>query len=154
MRLGVGGGGTALVMCVALAGFSSATVLLRGNVGEAAPVSLAGPVGDASGGRAVLAVPPTATSSDQARSTVPPVAVPPTTVPPTTTTTAPPPLTPGALIAVTPPHDPASLPALSWGDSGEAVGLLQGRLNQLGFRTTDDPGTFSAGTASAVLALQ
>lgn len=50
--------------------------------------------------------------------------------------------------------DPASLPALGWGDGGELVAVLQARLNELGFRTDDEPGSFGEGTWSAVMAFQ
>jgi len=63
-------------------------------------------------------------------------------------------LTPTALPAAPPPADPASLPSLTWGDSGPAVQTLQARLNALGFRTTTSAGDFDDGTWSAVLAFQ
>ena len=63
-------------------------------------------------------------------------------------------LTPTALPAAPPPADPASLPSLTWGDSGPAVQTLQARLNVLGFRTTTSEGDFDDGTWSAVLAFQ
>ena len=64
-------------------------------------------------------------------------------------------MTVAALPAAPPPAgDPAAMPPLEWGDSGELVGTLQSRLNQLGFRTADELGFFGPGTWSAVLALQ
>lgn len=78
----------------------------------------------------------------------------PTTIGPTTTT-EPAPLTAAALPAApSPSGDPSGLPPLTSGDTGELVIVLQTRLNELGFRTADEPGYFGAGTWSAVMALQ
>jgi hypothetical protein len=63
-------------------------------------------------------------------------------------------MTPATLPPATPPSDPASMPSLTWGDSGSAVQTLQVRLNALGFRTTTSAGDFDDGTWSAVLAFQ
>lgn len=76
-----------------------------------------------------------------------------TTAVPTTTTPAP--LTATALPAAPPPAgDPSGMPPLTFGDTGELVIVLQNRLNQLGFHTADEPGSFGSGTWSAVMALQ
>lgn len=74
--------------------------------------------------------------------------------PPVVSVPPPPALTPTALPTASPPADLATLPSLTWGDSGPAVQTLQARLNALGFRTTTSAGDFDDGTWSAVLAFQ
>lgn len=79
----------------------------------------------------------------------------PTTTASTTVTTTPAPMTAALLAAEPPPgRDPSGMPPLMSGDTGELVMTLQNRLNQLGFRTADELGSFGAGTWSAVMALQ
>lgn len=143
-QAGFTGGGTAVAVFAVLAAASSATVLARGSVGEAAPIQLGSRIPGEDG------VPtPSATNGPSPASsttlTSPPVTVP---LPP------PVPMTPAAIPAAVPPVDPAALPALGWGDRGEHVQLLQDRLTAMGFRPSDDDGRYRAGTASAVLAFQ
>ena len=58
------------------------------------------------------------------------------------------------LAPVEPLPDPATAPALGEGDEGDAVALLERRLDQLGYRPGDVDGWFSGSTWSAVLAFQ
>jgi peptidoglycan hydrolase-like protein with peptidoglycan-binding domain len=50
--------------------------------------------------------------------------------------------------------DPATAPTLEYGDEDESVAVLEGRLEELGYRPGDVDGWFSDSTWSAVLAFQ
>jgi hypothetical protein len=143
-KLSVAGGATVLFLS---AGLVASAAVATGDVRSAAPVT-ALPAGQTVGAAAPVAAPPVAVAAA-------PPAEPAVQPAPAVVAAAPTPATtPVVLPAAPPPADPASLPSLTWGDSGSAVQTLQVRLNALGFRTPTSEGDFDDGTWSAVLAFQ